>query len=614
MSNWAMVTFTYDSTNGLKGYVNGSLDASAAANGALNSVSGYPLSIGRDATNATTRDLSAKIDDVRVYNRALTSSDVSELYAYTGVVLPAPPTLTTSLPTLVSTSTLTLNANISSIGSSTVTQSGFAYGTSSSLTTGVSTTTLGAQSVGAFSQALSGLSPATTYYFRAYATNASSTGYGAILSTTTKASSGATVPLFVQSAQAGTYSNAATATFGSNVTAGDVIAVSVSRNYSGSATIADTCNTGGTSDTYHVLQSAGGAAIAYAVIGQSGSCAVTYTWASSGTSQTNLVAHEISGVDTSNPVDGSAIDFQNAYGDYTTTDSITSGSITTTASGDYIFGATVDINLNSAYELPGTGFTDRAHLSNTLTTATEDKYQASAGSIAATFTNAVSCSASCQFVTGVIAFTPLPVAGPPSILSFKASPASIFTGATSSLAWSISGATYASIDQGVGSVATSSGSFIVTPSGTTVYTLTASNAYGTTTATTSVALVPGSFVGPADIFLTMATSTPGTPLTIPILDDGTIGYPHWFQLESDGTTGVTSTPGLTVATSQHALPSSVEVGTTAYASTTATQSIALNDTYYYETAESYLPAGHPSATISGWLTVGPANAGVNGMT
>ncbi|MDE2038345.1 MAG: peptidoglycan-binding protein, partial [Patescibacteria group bacterium] len=152
------------------------------------------------------------------------------------------------------------------------------------------------------------------------------------------------------------------------------------------------------------------------------------------------------------------------------------------------------------------------------------------------------------------------------------------------------------------------------PSGTTVYTLTASNAYGTTTATTSVALVPGSFVGPADIFLTMATSTPGTPLTIPILDDGTIGYPHWFQLESDGTTGVTSTPGLTVATSQHALPSSVEVGTTAYASTTATQSIALNDTYYYETAESYLPAGHPSATISGWLTVGPANAGVNGMT
>ncbi|MBU6232594.1 fibronectin type III domain-containing protein, partial [Patescibacteria group bacterium] len=97
----------------------------------------------------------------------------------------ASPALTTSAATAVGTSTFTMNANLTSIGSSSVSQSGFAYGTSSSLTTGVSTTTLGAQSVGAFSQVLSGLLPATTYYFRAYAVNSYGTTTGSILSTTT---------------------------------------------------------------------------------------------------------------------------------------------------------------------------------------------------------------------------------------------------------------------------------------------------------------------------------------------------------------------------------------------------------------------------------------------
>ena len=96
------------------------------------------------------------------------------------------PTLTTSVPTSVSTSSITFNASITSTGGADATQSGFAYGTNSSLSTVIATTTLGAQTgTASFSQTPSSLSPNTTYYFRAYAVNSAGTSTGSILSTTT---------------------------------------------------------------------------------------------------------------------------------------------------------------------------------------------------------------------------------------------------------------------------------------------------------------------------------------------------------------------------------------------------------------------------------------------
>lgn len=61
---------------------------------------------------------------------------------------------------------------------------GFAYSTDSTLTTGVSTTTIsGTFGYGAvFSSSLTGLSANQVYYYRAYATNAVTTGFGSILS------------------------------------------------------------------------------------------------------------------------------------------------------------------------------------------------------------------------------------------------------------------------------------------------------------------------------------------------------------------------------------------------------------------------------------------------
>ncbi len=96
------------------------------------------------------------------------------------------PSILTSSPSSVSTSTLTLDASITSIGSATVSQKGFAYGTSANLSSVISTTTLGSQvGTGTFTNNISSLTPNTTYYFRAYAVNTAGTSTGSISSTTT---------------------------------------------------------------------------------------------------------------------------------------------------------------------------------------------------------------------------------------------------------------------------------------------------------------------------------------------------------------------------------------------------------------------------------------------
>jgi len=72
----------------------------------------------------------------------------------------------------------------------------------------------------------------------------------------------------------------------------------------------------------------------------------------------------------------------------------------------------------------------------------------------------------------------------PVIASFQAGPASISAGQSSTLSWSVTGATTLSIDQGIGSV--SGTSLSVSPAATTTYTLTAQNAAGATTAQATV--------------------------------------------------------------------------------------------------------------------------------
>jgi len=80
---------------------------------------------------------------------------------------------------------------------------------------------------------------------------------------------------------------------------------------------------------------------------------------------------------------------------------------------------------------------------------------------------------------------PLPV-----ISSFTATPSLISTGETATLAWTVTGADYLSINSGVGNVTGQSG-VPVSPASSTVYTLTATNIWGTVQAQAAVTVTGG---------------------------------------------------------------------------------------------------------------------------
>ncbi len=98
------------------------------------------------------------------------------------VVAIDPPTVTTNTETNVSNTRAIINGEITDTGGENSTARGFAWGTSSTLSGGDTSTTTesGDFGTGTFSQNVSNLVSNTTYYFRAYATNPTGTGYGNI--------------------------------------------------------------------------------------------------------------------------------------------------------------------------------------------------------------------------------------------------------------------------------------------------------------------------------------------------------------------------------------------------------------------------------------------------
>ncbi|MCB9530367.1 MAG: SUMF1/EgtB/PvdO family nonheme iron enzyme [Myxococcales bacterium] len=104
------------------------------------------------------------------------------------VRLPAVTTAVVASGTITSTSAL-VSGNVTNLGVPNPTQHGFCRGSSTNPAvggSGVVCSTLGARTTtGAFSDTISGLTPATTYFVRAYATNAAGTAYGTSRSFTT---------------------------------------------------------------------------------------------------------------------------------------------------------------------------------------------------------------------------------------------------------------------------------------------------------------------------------------------------------------------------------------------------------------------------------------------
>ena len=236
---WYHVAIELNGTS-CKIYVNGILKGSTG-NGVVSSTTGVPLSIGNSDASYSSEDFLGEIDDVRIWNVARTQSEIqNNMYTYytgsmtnlkayyrfdqgnasttntglnklidysgncnTGTLTnfaltgatsnwvstgnAEAPILTTTAATSVSASA-TLNANIFSTGESSATTRGFCYATSQCPTIANSVVNQsGAYGTGTYSLNAVGLLPLTTYYVRAYATNAQGTSYGEEVSFTTLA-------------------------------------------------------------------------------------------------------------------------------------------------------------------------------------------------------------------------------------------------------------------------------------------------------------------------------------------------------------------------------------------------------------------------------------------
>lgn len=95
------------------------------------------------------------------------------------------PTVTTQAATSVADTTATGNGTVVNIGGSSLTERGVVVSTSINPTIADSKFVASGTTTGAFTASITGLSPSTVYYCRAYATNAIGTAYGDNVSFTT---------------------------------------------------------------------------------------------------------------------------------------------------------------------------------------------------------------------------------------------------------------------------------------------------------------------------------------------------------------------------------------------------------------------------------------------
>jgi hypothetical protein len=122
----------------------------------------------------------------------LVSNDGQEELAFDRITIAgtqlAPPTVTTAAATSITTISAVLGGSVTADGGDAVTDRGVVYSTTNTTPAiGGSGVTQAANGLGAgtFSATISGLTPGTIYYVRAYATNSVGTSYGSVVSFTT---------------------------------------------------------------------------------------------------------------------------------------------------------------------------------------------------------------------------------------------------------------------------------------------------------------------------------------------------------------------------------------------------------------------------------------------
>ena len=127
-----------------------------------------------------------------------------------------PPTLTTAKACEVTTTTATLGGDIIDAGTPAYTERGVCYATTANPTTVNNKTPVAGTDLGSFSVGVSGLTPFTIYYMRAYAVHATGTVYGGgVTFRTTEAIQG--IPPSLTTAEASNLTRSG-ATLGGNIT------------------------------------------------------------------------------------------------------------------------------------------------------------------------------------------------------------------------------------------------------------------------------------------------------------------------------------------------------------------------------------------------------------
>jgi hypothetical protein len=182
------------------------------------STSPNPTTANSKTTNGTgtgsfTSNLIGLIPGTPYYVRAYATNAIGTAYGnqVSFTTTAGTPTVTTSAVTGITQTTATSGGNVTSDGGSSVTARGVCWSTSPNPTTANNKTTNGT-GTGSFTSNLTGLTPGTPYYVRAYATNSQGTGYGNQVSFTTSAG----LPAVTTSAVSGITSTSATS--GGNVT------------------------------------------------------------------------------------------------------------------------------------------------------------------------------------------------------------------------------------------------------------------------------------------------------------------------------------------------------------------------------------------------------------
>jgi uncharacterized protein (TIGR02145 family) len=99
------------------------------------------------------------------------------------------PILTTNTLTAITQTGVTTGGNITSDGGSAIIARGVVWSTLPTPNISLSTKTTDGTGIGSFTSSLTNLTPKTTYYVRAYATNSAGTGYGNEITFTTKSDS-----------------------------------------------------------------------------------------------------------------------------------------------------------------------------------------------------------------------------------------------------------------------------------------------------------------------------------------------------------------------------------------------------------------------------------------